>query len=89
MGLDLLVIGSLPYGLLISAPTSVEMCACFNMYHEAVTIRNHGNTEVLNAVNEPGIWDRSDDELPTESESDIGKDSGVCTNLKRVSIYNH
>ena len=39
------------------------------------TIRNHGKTKVLNLVYEPETWEGSDDELTTESESDIGEDS--------------
>ena len=35
------------------------------MYHQTVTIRNHGKTEVLNLVHELGTWDGSDDEITT------------------------
>ena len=51
------------------------MRACIDMYHQTVTIRNNGKTEVLNLVYEPETWDGSDDELTTESESDIAEDS--------------
>ena len=75
MRLDFLVIVSVPYDCIIGAPTLVEMRVCIDMHHQTVTIRNHGKTEVLNLVNEPETWDGSDDEPPTESESDIGEDS--------------
>ena len=42
------------------------------MHQQTVTIRNH-KTEALNLVYEPETWDVSDDELTTESESDIGE----------------
>ena len=50
------------------------------MYHQTVTIRNRGKTEVLNLVYEPETWDGSDDDLTTESESDFGQnsDKGDC-----------
>ena len=73
--LDFLVIASVPYDLIIGAQTLVEMRACIDIYHQTVTIRNHGKKEVLNLVYEPETWDGSDDELITESESDIGEDS--------------
>ena len=75
MRLDLLVIASVPYDWIIGAPTSVEMRACIDMYHQTATIRDHDKTEVLDFVHEPETWDGSDDELIAESESDIGKDS--------------
>ena len=75
MRFNFLVIASVPYALIISAPTLVEMHACIDMYHQTVTIRNHGKTEVLNLMHEPETWDGSDDGLTTESESDIGEDS--------------
>ena len=53
MRLDFLVIASVPYDLIIGAPKLVEMRACIDMYHQTVTIRNYGKTEVLNLVYEP------------------------------------
>ena len=58
MRLEFLVIASVPYDLIIDAPTLVEMWACIDMYHQTVTIGNHGKTEVLNLVYEPETWDR-------------------------------
>ena len=75
MRLDFLVIASVPYDLIIGASNLVEMRACIDMYHQTVTIGNHGKTEVLNLIYEPETWYGSDDELTTESESDIGEDS--------------
>ena len=72
MRLDFLVIASVPYDLIISVLTLVEMCACIDMHQKTITIRNHGKIEVLNLVYEPETWDGSDDEFTTELESDIG-----------------
>ena len=75
MRLDLLVIASVSYDLIIGAPTLVEMRERIYMYHQIVTIRDHSKTEVLDFVHESETWDGSDDEPTTKSESDIGKDS--------------
>ena len=75
MRLDFLVIILVPYGLIIGEPTLVGMRECIDMYQQTVAIKNHGKTEVLNLVYEPETWVESDDELTTESESDIGEDS--------------
>ena len=75
MGLDSLVITSVPYDLIIGAPTLMEMREWIDMYYQTVTTRNHGKTGVLNIVYQPETWDRSDDELMIESEGDIGEDS--------------
>ena len=72
--LDFLVIASVPYDLTVGAPTLVEMRAWIDMYHQTVTIRNHGKTEVLNLVYEPETSDGWYGELETESESNIGED---------------
>ena len=73
MRLDL-AIASVPFDLIIGALTLVETHAFADVYQQTVTIRNRGKTEVLNLVYEPETWDGSDDELTTESESDIGED---------------
>ena len=75
MRLDFLLNAPVPYDLIIDALTSVEMRGCIDVYHQTVTIRNHGNTELLNLVYEPETWDGSDDEFTSESESDIDEDS--------------
>ena len=75
MHLDFSVIASVPYDLIIGAPTLVEIRECIDLYHQTVTIRNHCKTEVLNLVYKPESWDRTDEELTTESESDIWEDS--------------
>ena len=75
MRLDFLMIASVPYDLIIDALTLEAMRACIHMYDQTVKIRNHGETEVLNLVYELETWDGSDDELTSESESDIGEDS--------------
>ena len=67
MHLDFLVTVSVPYCLIIGAPRFVEMRACIDRYHQTASIRN--------LVYEPEIWDGSDNELRTESENDIRKDS--------------
>ena len=82
MRLDFLVIASVPYDLIFGASTLVEMRACTDMYHQTVSVRNHGKTEVLNLVYEPETWDGSDDELKTESESDIREDS-----IKEIIVH--
>ena len=51
------------------------MRACIDMHHQTVRIRNHGKTKVLNLLYEPENWGGSEDELTSESESDIGEDS--------------
>ena len=61
------------------------MRACIDMYHQTVTIRNHCKAEVLNLVHDTETWDGSEDELKTESESDI---ECICINLKRGSVSN-
>ena len=75
MRLDFLVIASVPYDLIIGASSLLVMRACVDMYHQTVTIRNHGKTEILNLVYKSETLDGSDDELTTESESEIGEDS--------------
>ena len=75
MRLDFFVIASVPCDVIIIAPTLVEMRACICTYHQTVTIRNNGKTEVLNLVYKSETWDGSDDELTTESEINIGEDS--------------
>ena len=52
MRLDFLVIASVLYDLIISALSLVDMQAGIDMYHRTVTIRNHGETEVLNLIYE-------------------------------------
>ena len=47
-----------------------------DMHDQTVTIRSHGKTEVLNLVCETENSDGSNNQLTTESESDIGEDSG-------------
>ena len=46
------------------------------MYRQTVTIRNRGETEVLNVMYEPETWDGSYEELTTESGSEIVEASG-------------
>ena len=52
MRLDFLVIASVLYDLIISALSLVDMQAGIDIYHQTVTIRNHGETEVLNLLYE-------------------------------------
>ena len=76
MRFDFLVIASVPYELIIGAPTLVEIGACIDMYSQKITIRNHGKTEELNLMYKPETLDGSDDELTTESESNVEEDLG-------------
>ena len=52
MRADSSITASVPYDSIIGAPKLVEMRACIEVYHQTVTIRNHGKTEVLNLVYE-------------------------------------
>ncbi len=73
--LDFMVIKSLPYDLIIGSPTLVEMCACIDLYHQTVKVRKDGKTETLNLVYEPEMYEDTDEELTTDTESDIGEES--------------
>ena len=73
--LDFMVIKSLPYHLIIGSPTLVDMCACIDLYHQKVKVRKDGKTETVNLVYEPEMYEDTDDELTTDTESDIGEES--------------
>ena len=73
--IDIILVASVLYDLIIGAPTLVEMRACIDMYHETVTIRNHSTTEVLHqlyqyeSLNSNGYLSTAD--LPEKSEKSL------------------
>ena len=69
MGLDSLVIASVPYGLIIGAATLVDMLTCIDMPHQIDMTRKEGKREVLNLVYESETWAGSDHELTSGSEN--------------------
>ncbi len=70
--LNFMVIKLLTYDLIIGSPTSVDKCACIDLYHQTVTVRKNGKTETLKFVYEPEMYEETEDELTTDTESDIG-----------------
>ena len=70
--LNFMVIKLLTYDLIIGSPTLVDTCACMDLCHQTVKVRKNGKTETLNLVYEPEINEDTEDELTTDTESDIG-----------------
>ncbi len=58
----------LSYDLIVRSPTLVDMCACIDLYHKTVKVRKDGQTETLNLVYEPEMYEDTEDELTTERE---------------------
>ncbi len=51
------------------------MCACIDLYHQTVKVRKDEKIETLNLVYEPEMYEDTEDELTTDTESDIGVES--------------
>ncbi len=73
--LKFIVIKSLRYELIIVSSTLVDMCDCIDLYHQTVKVRKDEKMETLNLVYEPEMYEDTEDELTTDTESDIGEDS--------------
>ena len=75
--LDFMVVDSVPYDLIIGAPTLVKLCTRIDLYHQTVKLRHNGQSETLNLEYEPEIGDDTNDDFTSESETeeDIGEDS--------------
>ncbi len=50
----------------------VDICACMDLYHQTVKMRKDDKTETLNLVYESEMYEDTEDELTTDTESDIG-----------------
>ena len=73
--LNFMVIKSLPYDSIIESPKLVDMCASIDLYHQTVKVKKDDKTETLNLFYEPETYEDTEDELTTDTESDIGEDS--------------
>ncbi len=73
--LNFMVIKSLPYDLNLGSPPLVDMCPCIDLYHQTAKVRKDGQTETLNPVYEPEMYEDTEDELTTDTESDRGEES--------------
>ena len=73
MRLNFMLIKSFPYDVIIGSPILVDMCACIDLYHQTVKVRKDGTTETLNLVYEAEMYEDTEDELTTDTKSDIGE----------------
>ncbi len=46
------------------------------MYHQTDKVRKDGEEETLKLVNEPEMYENTEEELTPDTESDIGEESG-------------
>ena len=75
--LRFMVIKSVPFHLIIGAPTLVLMCTSIDLYHHTVKIWYSGQTETLSLEYEPEFGDDTEDDFTSDStkEDDIGEES--------------
>ena len=73
--LKFMVIEAVPYDLIIGTPALVQIPARIDMYSQTVQVRKDRKIQVLNLVHEPEVFDDTDDELTTDtdSETDAGE----------------
>ncbi len=65
----------MPYNLIIDTLTLGQIRARIDRCSPKVQVMKYGNDEVLNLIYEPEVFDDTDDELTTdtESETDVGE----------------
>ncbi len=79
------MIESVPYDLIIDTPALVHIRARIDIYSRTLQVSKDGKTEVLNLVYEPELFGDADDELTTDTESEI--DAGEVSDKDEFSGF--
>ena len=85
-----MVMKKVPFELIIGAPALTAMRTSIDLYHQTVTVRHDGQTEILSLEYEPEFGDDTEDDFTsdTEDEKDIGEDSEPSDTEGLVLVVN-